>query len=236
LTVATVISPHLLHTDEPARLLSRVGEDIYSTDFAENLLFQTLVNKAEILEVFRIVRFKSYPIFKSWMTSLQDFRATWSAKSKVIGQIAKALGNNVSGKLHARCETYSNLKLCYDKAEFQSYLERDSFVNFYPLTNEVCLMRLDGLSIPCRNLPTILARTYSGSKLFLWRHALTFQARLRHFGRFASSRWCHGGFHDRGERDGGRIPGGAGGRQGGHPLLAESVFSSLIMESTPTNG
>jgi hypothetical protein len=51
------------HTDEPARFLSRVGGDIYSTDFAENLLFQTLVNKAEIVEVFRIVRFKSYPIF-----------------------------------------------------------------------------------------------------------------------------------------------------------------------------
>jgi hypothetical protein len=159
-----------------------------------------LINKAEILEVFRIVRFKSYPIFRTWMFSLQEFRAKWSVKSKILGQITKALGNNVSGKLHARCEAYSNLTLCYGKAEFQNYLQRDTFVDFYPLTNEVCLMKLDGLSIPCKNLPTISARTYSGSKLFLWRHALLFQARLRHYARFASSRWGHhGGFHDRGK-------------------------------------
>jgi hypothetical protein len=54
-------------TAEPPRLLSRVGKDIHSTDFAENLLFQTLVNKAKIIEVFRIVRFKSYPIFRDWI-------------------------------------------------------------------------------------------------------------------------------------------------------------------------
>jgi hypothetical protein len=187
--------------------------------------------------VFRIVRFKSYPIFNGWMTSLQNFRATWSARSKVIGQIAKALGNNVSGKLHARAEAYSNLKICCDRTEFQSYLDRDSFVDFYPLTDKVSLMRLDGLSIPCRNLPTISARTYSGSKLFLWRHALAFQARLRHFGRFASSR-CRGGFHDRGERDGGRATRGLlwipGGRANGRtiPSWRSRFFSSLIMEST----
>jgi hypothetical protein len=197
-----------------------VGGDIYSTDFVENLLFQTLVNKAKIIEVFRIVRFKSYPIFNEWMSSLQNFRATWSAKSRIIGQIAKALENNVSGKLHARAEAYSNLKLCCDRTEFQSYLERDSFV-----------MRLDGISIPCRNLPTISSRTYSGSKLFLWRHALAFQARLRHFGRFASSRYVVVDSMIRG-RDGGRavFRSRADTPKAGDPLLAES-FSSLIMES-----
>jgi hypothetical protein len=176
-----------------------------------------------------------------FVTSLLDARCvlclrlfdTSTKKDKHEGEICiMNHGNNVSGKLHASAEAYSNLKICCDRTEFQSYLEPDSFVDFYPLTDKVCLMRFDGISIPCRNLPTISSRTYSSSKLFLWRHALAFQARLRHFGRFASSRYVVVDSMIRG-RDGGRAVVKS---RADTPTSRRSplggVVSSLIVEST----
>ena len=182
---------NLLHrsvNSEPTKLQSRVGKNIFTTDYCENLLYLLIIHKAKISQVFKACVFESAAFLKTHMQNLQNARAEWSPYSKVLSQTIKNLGNTVTGKLHSKIENYSNIRFCTDKKTFLQYLDHENFVDFTYLNDKSCVVKLDGISIRCKNLPTISSRVYSMSKLYLWRWGLVFQSRLRFFSHGGSTR------------------------------------------------
>ena len=81
---------------ESKKLVSYLKQDNVICEYAENIIYSIGIHSQKLLETYRIVRCKAAPIFRPWITHLQEIRT--QSPSTLLGKCLKGLCNSLTGK------------------------------------------------------------------------------------------------------------------------------------------
>ena len=180
---------------EPAKLISAHRRHHHVVDFFDNIAYLLQFHSCAIVDILSIVSFRTAPFLQHYVQTLQDERSRCASNvlSRVIKNLSNRYGKggegffffffcafyvytfrrlfvfffrSIPGKLHQRTELFSHCSVATNKDRFLRLANHSGFVDFLFLGPHAAIAVNDGISVHCRNLPSISARVYRFERFF----------------------------------------------------------------------
>lgn len=170
--------------NEGNKLASFLPNKLLVNEHTENILYQLAFHDIKILQVKKIVEYKSYRFLQPYISKLQKEKN--QSPSQILSKMIKSLGNDLPGRLHMKQSNFLNAKLCIKKNNFEKLTDSDKFFDFKFLTDNSALLLFSGQTVEARTVVSIPSRVYSLSKHYIWKCYFLFCSQLALNGNYSN--------------------------------------------------